>query len=86
MDIPLFLKHLTDDLKTVQVQGQTVGECLHDFVERFPLTREFLFNRDGGLLGHIDVYVNGLSSFPEELAKKVQSGDRVSILFLIEGG
>ena len=86
MDIPLFLRHLTDGLKTVEVHGRKVGECLHDFIGRFPLARDFLFHRDGGLLGHIDVYVNGVSSFPEELAKGVKSGDRISILFLIEGG
>ncbi len=84
--IPPFLKHLTNDEKSVKVNGNTVGECLKDFVGYYPDVKEKLFDEDGRLLGNIDVYINGSSTYPEELNRQVNSGDELSILFLVSGG
>lgn len=86
IDIPLFLRQLTNGVKVANVNGSTVGDCLTYFVEQFPSTKKFLFDRNGELLGHIDVYVNGVNSYPEELTKRVNNGDEISILYLIGGG
>ena len=85
-EVPPFLHHLTNAVKVANVSGNTVGECLDDFVKQFPGTENLLFDMNRELLGHIDLFVNGVSTFPEELAKPVNDGDTISMFYLIDGG
>ena len=85
-EVPLFLKHLAEDLQSLNVEGGTVGECLEDFLRQFPSGRKFLFDEKGKFFGHIDIYVNGVSTFPEELTRPVREGDTITMLYLIDGG
>jgi adenylyltransferase/sulfurtransferase len=80
------MQHLTNDRDVVEVNGKTVGECLNQLVEQFPVMKNELFDADGKVLSYIDIYVNGKSSYPEELAKPVQNGDELYILRTIGGG
>ena len=80
------LRHLINNQATAEVSGTTVGECLADLVRRFPGIEPKLFNKKGKLLNYIDIYVNLESSYPEELAKPVVDGDKLSITLLIAGG
>jgi len=80
------LRHLINNQATAEVSGTTVGECLADLVRRFPGIEPKLFNKKGKLLNYIDIYVNLESSYPEELAKPVMDGDKLSITLLIAGG
>ena len=86
IEVPQFLRHLTKGVETADVRGNTVGECLHHFVNQYPLTRKLLFDKNNRLLGHIEIYVNGLSTFPEELGTPVKEGDSISMLYLMVGG
>jgi len=86
INIPIFLQHLTNGLTVAKVKGSTVGDCLDHFVEQFPGVKELLFRKNGKLLPHLDVYLNGKSTFPEELSKEVNDGDEISFLYLITGG
>ena len=86
IDIPPFLRDFTHDIKVANVSGNTVGECLENFIEQFPRSKDFLFDKDGKLPKYLDVYVNGKSTYPEELTKQVNDGDKISILHLIIGG
>ena len=86
IDIPPFLRDIADDAKMVNVSGGTVGECLENFIEQFPGSKDFLFDKDGKLVKYLDVYVNGKSTYPEELTKQVNDGDKIAILHLIIGG
>jgi len=85
-EIPPFLHHLTNGIKVAKVSGNTVGECLDSFVKQFPHTQRLLFDKGGKLFGYIDIFVNGVSTFPEELAKPVNDGDTILMLYLINGG
>jgi molybdopterin converting factor small subunit len=80
------LRHITNNQATVDVSGVTVGECLADLVQRFPDIKGKLFGKNGKLLNYIDIYVNAESSYPEELAKPVKDGDKLSITLMIAGG
>ena len=85
VNIPLFLEHLAN-VTSAEVFGNSVGECLDYFVKQFPPAKKLLFDESGRLLGHIDIYVNGVSTFPLELARPVKDGDAISMLYLIVGG
>jgi len=80
------LRHLTNKQAKVQVHGSTVGECLNDLVRRFPGLKPKIFGKNGKLLNYIDIYVNQESSYPEELEKRVNDGDKLHITLIIAGG
>ena len=86
INVPPFLEHLTDKVKNVSVDGNTVGECLDALVARFPDVKPRLFNKNGRLLKGLNIFVNGESAYPEELAKPVKDGDRLHITYLMVGG
>ena len=75
-----------DDVKVLDVAGNTVGDCLNDLVKQFPQCGEMLFDKNGTLIGYIEVYVNGESTYPEELSKPVKDGDQLYILSVVAGG
>ena len=86
INIPQFLQHLTNGVKVAEVSGRTVGECLIDLVRQFPQLKALLFTKNGKLLKYLDVYINGESAYPEELAKPVSDGDELYIIKIIVGG
>lgn len=86
INIPQFLQHFTSDVKVVDVNGRTVGDCLNDLVRQFPQLKVRLLRKNGKLLKNLDVYINGESAYPEELAKPVNDGDELHIINAIVGG
>ena len=80
------LQYVTDDQEVVEVNGNTVGQCLEQLADRFPGLKEWLYEKNGKLSKYIDVFVNQESAYPEELAKKVNDGDTLNILMQIAGG
>ena len=86
VNIPQFLQHLADNVKVTDVNGRTVGECLKDLVRQVPQLEALLFTKRGKLIKYLDVYINGESAYPEELAKPVNDGDELHIMKAIVGG
>ena len=86
IDIPQFLQHLTNGVKVAKANGNTVGDCLADLVRHFPQTKELLFDKNGKLLKYVEVSVNGVSTYPQELTKPVKDGDVIYIFHAIAGG
>jgi molybdopterin converting factor small subunit len=86
IDIPPLLRHVTDGETAAKVKGSTVGECLNDFIRQYPKTKRWLFDKDGKLLRYVEVYVNKVTTYPEELATPVNDGDEISIVYVIAGG
>ena len=84
--IPQFLQHLTNGVNVVDVNGSTVGECLNDLVKQFPQLRALLFEKKGRLRQLLNIYINRESAYPEELAKPVNDGDKLQIVYIIAGG
>jgi len=80
------LYQYTNNQGMVEVNGDTVGQCLNHLVKQFPGIEKGLFDKKGKLLNYIDIYVNGKSAYPEELAKPVNDGDELHIVFTIAGG
>ena len=86
IDIPWFLQYLVNGAGVARVDGSTVGECIKHLVERFPVIEKELFDNKGKLFTYIDIYINGESAYPEELAKPVKDGDELYITLIIGGG
>ena len=79
-------RQYVDDLESVEVNGQTVGECLQDLVRSYPQMAPALFDGPDKLLKTVEVYLNMQSTYPEELAKPTKSGDVIHITLLLAGG
>ena len=80
------LYHFTDDRDVAEVEGTTVGQCLDDLIAQFPEIKKALFDKEGKLLRHFDIYVNKENTYPELLIKPVKDGDELHILVLAAGG
>ena len=76
----------TDGLEIVEVQGETVGDCLDHLGKEYPGMGEALFEKKGKLRNHIDVFLNLRSTFPQELAMPVKDGDEICIAVMLAGG
>ena len=76
--------HETDNQRLVEVEGNTVGECLKNLEKQF--SKLELFDKDGQLLHYYGTYVNGDSTYPDELDKPVKDGDEISLLLMLYGG
>jgi hypothetical protein len=86
IQIPQFLQHLTEHKKTVRVNGNTVRNCLKDLVRQYPELRTLVFTRNGRLLHTLDIFINGVSAYPGEMAKPVRDGDLLQIVNIVIGG
>ena len=82
---PQFLQHIVRE-SAVTVHATTIGGCLEDFSEKFPSTRKLLFDENDKLHGYLDIYLNGKSTYPEELSKAVNEDDELYILLVMTGG
>ncbi len=86
INLPSSLRHLTDDQAVVEVNGNTVGQCLEQLIARFPKTKKRLLEKNGALNRIINIYVNGESAYPEGLDTAVKDGDELHIQVIISGG
>jgi len=79
-------RQYTDGLSVVEVEGNTVGQCLDYLVKRYPALREVLFEKKEKLRNTIEIYVNLKSAYPDELAKPVRDGDEIHVTVMLAGG
>ncbi len=84
--IPSYLQPFTSNLEAVEVNGSTVGGCLNNLTKQFPDMEKKLFTPNGELDNYVGIFVNGEDSYPEGLAKLVEDGDKLNILYIIGGG
>ncbi|MFH1124939.1 MAG: ThiS family protein [Pseudomonadota bacterium] len=82
----LTLRRFSNGQETVDVEGNTVGECLKGLVKKFPDMAGSLFDKKGKLLNIVEVFVNLESAYPNELAKPVKDGDDIHLTLMLAGG
>jgi len=82
----LTLRRFANGQETVDVEGNTVGECLKELVKKFPDMGSSLFDKKGRLLNVVELYVNMESAYPDELAKPVKDGDDIHLTLMLAGG
>ena len=79
--IPPFLRPFTNGTDVVDIEGETVMDCLNELVKRFPGVEKMLFVETGKLFHYINIYINSRIADPEELSKPVSKGDEVYVVF-----
>lgn len=84
--LPRSLAKIADSQTIVEVNGDNVGQCLEQLATRFPRLKKILFEKNGTLSRILEIYINGESIYPDELAAKVKDGDEIDALLRIAGG
>jgi molybdopterin synthase sulfur carrier subunit len=84
--LPPVLKEFSRGVEVAEVSGRTVGECLKSLERQFPKIKDYLFDRQGRLLGIFGIYLDSEGIYPVELDTPVQDGDELVILNFIMGG
>ena len=79
-------RQFTNGLDVVEVEGNTVGNCLNQLVGQFPGIEKEIFDKKGDLRNIIEIYLNLESAYPDELAKPVKDGDDIHITLILAGG
>jgi len=79
-------RQFTEGLDVVEVQGETVGDCLDRLAREYPGIGEALFEEKGKLKRHVEVFLNLESTYPHELAMPVRDGDEIHIAVMLAGG
>ncbi len=73
--------------KSVQAEGETVGELLADINRRYPGFREQITTPDGSLHRFVNIYINDEDiRFLQSLDTPLKEGDVLSILPALAGG
>ncbi|OPX94008.1 MAG: Sulfur carrier protein CysO [Syntrophorhabdus sp. PtaU1.Bin002] len=70
----------------VDMEAHTTGNVINEILKRIPGTEKKLFQKPGQLKGYVEVYVNGKSTYPNELSTPLNDGDAVSVLIFLAGG
>jgi adenylyltransferase/sulfurtransferase len=85
--IPTPFRHLVGNRASVKAQGATVNDILFDLDKQFPGFRQQLFDTEGNLAHHINVYVNQVEiEHLQGPSTAVKSGDEVAVIPALAGG
>ena len=79
-------RRFTDGQEVVEVEGNTVGECLNHLIRKFPGMEKAIFARKDRLHNIVEVYLNHASAHPNELVKSVRDGDEIHLIIMLAGG
>ena len=84
--LPPMFRHLTGAAEEVSVSGATIQQSLEDLVRRYPELGSYLLTEGGGLKNGISIFLNGETTYPNELSRPVRDGDELHIAQMILGG
>jgi hypothetical protein len=83
--IPPFLQQTVRNTEVI-IAGNTIGECVHNFVEQYPGTKDLLLDDKGQLNWFFELLVDGESVYAKDLSTPVKEGAELHLLFIIAGG
>ena len=78
-------RQYTNGKEIIEVEGKTVGECLKDLVKKYPPLEKEIFKK-GQLNSLIEIYIDGASAYPNEMARPVKDGDKIDLVYMLSGG
>lgn len=61
----------------IEVDGNTVGQCLDFLMRDFPDVKKGLFDENDRLLDRIDIWINNMPAYTDGLDRTVKDGDEI---------
>ncbi len=86
IELSSIFSRYTDDNLSIPVEGKTLGECIEELINKYPDMKKLILDREGKLMHSYDIYINGESSYPLEMAKSINDGDTINLVFVVHGG
>ena len=80
------LQRIVNSPGEVRVEGTTVGECLRDFVRRYPEAERLMFDANGELQRRFYVFVNREGMFKAGFDRPVTDKDELLLVVLATAG
>ena len=84
---PALMKFYVDNQTEFEVNGTTVAEVLENILVRYPALKPHLYDANGELRRHFNIFVNGVHLRDlNGLATELQMGDKVILMASAAGG
>ena len=84
---PALMKFYVDNQTEFEVNGVTVAEVLENILARYPALKPHLYDANGELRRHFNIFVNGVHLRDlNGLATELQTGDKVILMASAAGG
>ena len=84
---PALMKFYVDNQTEFEVNGATVAEVLENILVRYPAVKPHLYEANGELRRHFNIFVNGVHLRElNGLATELQTGDKVILMASAAGG
>jgi molybdopterin converting factor small subunit len=64
----------------VEVEAKNLGVAINELNRKFPGIERQLRNEQGEILSGFDFYINGISTYPADVAMYLNSGDEIIIV------
>ncbi len=80
------LQRFTENQSLVEVDGNTVGQCLQNLTARYSALHKIIFAQNGQLLSNVYISINLNSASSEPLEKTVKARDQIYIILIVAGG
>ncbi|MBL8076654.1 MAG: MoaD/ThiS family protein [Anaerolineales bacterium] len=84
---PALMKFYVDNQSEFSAHGSTIAELLDDVLARYPVLKPHLFDANGDLRRHFNIFVNGVHVRDlDGLETKLNEEDRVILMASAAGG
>ncbi len=84
---PALMKFYVDNQSEFSVAGSTVSELLDNLLARYPALKPHLFDSDGSLRRHFNIFVNGVHLRElNGMDTKLNDDDKVILMASAAGG
>ncbi len=84
---PALMKFYVDNQSEFAVAGTTVSELLDNLLTRYPVLKPHLFDSDGALRRHFNIFVNGIHLRElNGMETKLSDDDKVILMASAAGG
>lgn len=84
---PALMKFYVDNQTEFEVNGVTVAEVLENILARYPALKPHLYDANGELRRHFNIFVNGVHLRDlNGLSTELQTGDKVILMASAAGG
>lgn len=80
------LQYIISDVKSIVVQGKTVGECLDSLVRAYPELDALLFDPGHKLRNEYTLFINGENTSAYHPERQLKAGDKLHVVDMIIGG
>ena len=81
-----YFRDVVNKNDSLEANGHTIREVIEDIDRRYPGFKRECIDEEGHVHSFLEIYINQESAFPDELNRKVNDNDEITILTVIGGG